>query len=460
MSKKLRYMFCLTCFNVLVSAAVLADGTSVISVTVNANEVLRSNIPETLFNGHLVHHKASITSDIWDKRNNNNECTLRRGYSAEAFDEIMLYGVRYPGGSAAREWYDYNDPAGVSYLNSRGCDTSHGTLDTFWDVLGWSKEMNMRSYFIVPVVRFWPNKYGKAVEHAKNAVSLTKDAAEILDAPMPEYWDIGNEIYEPDHNSTTYAEFAGRIAEAIKEVDQNLKTVIGVKRGDISAAKKIANKLIQKGWWESVDGVTFHVLNAGKNSWGGNEIYEQAINMQNLFYGKEFLVTALSPSSHNGLMSANAFLGSYEQLIRAGTDHIVIWPTTHFNMKGRQFLPSQGLTPSGKLLQWLSVSGVGSDMVSVSENSGGQIKVLALKDGTSKLTVFLAGIDIEWNRIALTVNGFSGSSVYADRMTAGENGIEDDTLNLVRAWPSGSNPYYFGLNKHSEYEVVKLEIRQ
>ncbi len=429
-------------------------------IIVYADSIVRAALPSTLFNGHVVHHRASISNTIWFARDAGN--TLRQGYTAEAFDSLLLHGVRYPGGTAAKEWYDYDDQGGTAWLAEQGVSNlSTGTLDTVSDVLSWCRDETLNPYFLVPVVRFWEgSQYGVASNYAVHAVSMTQSNAAALGAPMPEYWDIGNEIYEPEYDSTQYARFAGRIAQGIKGVDAALKPVVCVKRGNLSAGQEIADTLQSNpDWWNAVEGVTFHALNFSESVWGGNGLYDQAMDMQALFPGKEFLVTALAPSSSNGLVCANAVLGSYEQLIRAGTGHIVNWPITHFNVSGRHWIDGQGVTPSGKVLRWLSKSGVGGDMLQVWEQSG-EMKVLALREAGGNLTVYIAGLSSEIGReISLSIDGFQGSEVYAVRLKAAGGDTGSDELEQEPLVVAGTNPYRFTLNQDSHYEIVKIEVR-
>jgi len=430
------------------------------SIRVHVEDVVRTNLPSTLFNGHLVHHKASIKNMIWDHRTTGN--TLRQGYTEQAFDELHLHGVRYPGGTAAKTWYDYDDQGGVAWLADNGVtNTGTGTLDTIGDVVDWCRDASLTSYFIVPVVRFWDgNQYGAASNYASHAVSLTQSIAAGHNGPMPEYWDIGNEIYEPDYDSATYAQFAGPIAQAIKAVDSNLKPVVCVKRGNPSAAREIADTLqLNSNSWDAVSGVTFHALNVGITVWGGNTLYLQAMEVQALFPGKEFLVTALAPSPYNGLECANAILGSYEQLIRAGAGHIVNWPATHFNTSGRLWIEGLGLTPSGKVLRWLGESGIGNPMLSVTENTAHAVKVLAFKEANGQVTAYIAGMESDLGtEIKLSVGGFQGSDIRAVRLKASGADTRSDVFSEEPVSVSGSNPYVFVLNKNTTYEIIKLEI--
>lgn len=443
-------VFCLS----LLCAAV-APAADLDIATYPATGVLRQNLPATLFNGHLVHHKASINRVIWDVRSTGN--TLRQGYTAAAFDQAWLYGVRYPGGTVAREWYDYNDQGGLNWLASQGVtDTTH-PFDTVDDVLTWCRDASMRAYFIVPVVRFWPNYYGQAVDYAVNAVALTHSRAVALNAPMPEYWDIGNEVYEPDYDSTNYAAFAGRIAQAIKAQVSFVKPVVCVKRNNPAAMDEIVTKLKSNtAWWNSVNGVTMHVLNTGEAAWAGELIHDQARTMITKFTGKTPMVTALSPSDVDGLVCANAMLGSYRQLIRAGIQHIVAWPITHFNMSGRQYVDG-ALTPSGKLLRWLSMDAVGGSLVNASKSVADDTNVLTIKKSANEVVVYIAGNNVAFDKsIKLTVEGFSNATVTAQRMTAVNGDTLSDLVEIQNAIPSGTNPYYFSINKHSKYEIVRL----
>ncbi len=417
--------------------------------------VLRQNLPATLFNGHLVHHKASINNEIWDCRSSGN--TLRQGYSATAFDQTWLYGVRYPGGTAAKEWYDYNDQGGLNWLAQQGVtDTTH-PLDTVDDVLAWCRDASMRAYFLVPVVRFWPNYYGQAVDYAVNAVALTHARSVALNAPMPEYWDIGNEVYEPDYDSTNYAAFAGRIAEAIRAQVSFVKPVVCVKRNNPAAMDEIVTKLqSNSAWWNNVKGVTMHVLNTGEAAWSGELIHDQAETMINKFPGKTPMVTALSPSDSDGLVCANALLGSYRQLMKAGIQHIVVWPITHFNMSGRQYHDG-ALTPSGQFLRWLSMDAVGGSLINSTQSVTGDINVMTIKKSADQVVVYIAGnsgaLDTS---IKLNVEGFGNATISGQRLKAVNGDPVSDAVDIGTVLPAGTNPYYFSINKFSKYEIVRL----
>ena len=53
--------------------------------------------------------------------------------------------MRYPGGAAAEDWYDYNDQGGLSWLASQGVtDTTH-PFDKVDDVLAWCRDASMRA---------------------------------------------------------------------------------------------------------------------------------------------------------------------------------------------------------------------------------------------------------------------------------------------------------------------------
>jgi hypothetical protein len=417
--------------------------------------VLRQNLPATLFNGHLVHHKASINRVIWDCRSTGN--TLRQGYSATAFDQTWLYGVRYPGGTAADEWYDYNDQGGLTWLAQQGVTETTHPLDQVDHVLNWCRDSSMRAYFIVPVKRFWPNHYGQAVDYAVNAVALTHARSVALNAPMPEYWDVGNEVYEPDYDSANYAAFAGRIAQAIKAQVSFVKPVVGVKRNNPTAMDEIVSKLkSNSAWWNSVNGVTMHVLNTGEAAWVGEVIHDQAKTMITKFPGKTPMVTALSPSDADGLICANSLLGSYRQLMRAGIQHIVVWPITHFNMNGRQY-HNGALTPSGQFLRWLSMDAVGGSLIRSTESVTDETNVLTIKKGANEVVVYIAGnsgaIDTS---IKLNVEGFTNAAVAGQRLTAGNGDPASDLVEIENVNPAGTNPYYFSINKNSTYEIVRL----
>lgn len=434
--------------------AALAHAADVEIWTHPSTGVLRQNLPATLFNGHLVHHKASISREIWDCRSSGNTLTL--GYSGTAFNQAWLYGVRYPGGTVAREWYDYNDQGGLNWLAAQGVtDTTH-PFDTVDDVLTWCRDASLRAYFIVPVVRFWPNFYGKAVDYAVNAVALTQARAAALNAPMPEYWDVGNEVYEPDYDSTNYAAFAGRIAHAIRQQDSFIKPVVCVKRNNPAAMDEIVTKLQSNpDWWNNVKGVTMHVLNTGESAWRGELVHDQAVTMIGKFPGKTPMVTALAPGDGDGLVCANAFLGTYRQLLKAGIQHIIVWPVTHFNMNGRQYHDG-ALTPSGKLIRWLSMDAVGSSLVQSTHNGTDQVNVLTIKKNADEVVVYIAGNSGADTSLKLHVEGFGNAAISGQRLKAVNGDPSSDLVEVATVTPAGTNPYYFSINKFSQYEIVRL----
>jgi hypothetical protein len=417
--------------------------------------VLRQNLPATLFNGHVVHHKAAVNHVIWDCRSTGN--TLTAGYSANAFTQAALYGVRYPGGTAADDWYDYNDQGGLNWLAQQGVtDTTH-PLDTVDDILGWCRDASLRAYFIVPVKRFWPVSYGQAVNYAVNAVALTQARAAALNAPMPEYWDIGNEVYEPDYDSTNYAAFAGRMAEAMRGQSTFVKPVVCVKRGNGAAMDEIVAKLQSTAtWWDNVKGVTMHVLNTGEPAWRSETLYDQTRTMITKFPGKTPMVTALAPGDTDGLICADAFLGSYRQLIRAGIQHIVVWPVTHFNNSGRQYV-NGALTPSGQVLRWLALDAVGGSMIQSTLSVADETNVLTIKKSANEVVMYIAGNSGAIGKaLKLTVEGFTNATVTGQRMTAASGDTTSDTVVLQNANPAGTNPYYISINKVSQYEILRL----
>lgn len=445
--------------------ASLAHAADVEISTYPSGGAFRSNLPATLFNGHVVHHKASINSMIWDCRNSGNN--LNQGTSAAAFNATWMYGVRYPGGTVARKWYDYNDQEGFNWLAEQGVtDTTH-PFDTVDDILTWCRDESMRAYFIVPVVRFWPDDYDGAVNNAVDAVAQTYASSIALNAPMPEYWDVGNEVYEdvpdgsPSYDSTNYAYFAGRIAQAIKNEVSFVKPVVCVKRSTSKdRMKEIKTTLQNNGFMSSIAGVSMHVLDVGLKSWRGDIIKEQAQTMIATFPNKTPMVTALAPAEDNGLVSANAMLGSYRQLLRAGIEHIVVWPITHFNIKGRQY-HNGALTPSGQFLQWFSMDSVGSDLMNTVHNGSNNINVITIRKSANEVVVYVAGnaagtVTNPKKSIELTVGGFSNATVSGQRLTATNGDINSDVVTVQSVNPAGSNPFYFSINKHSQYEIVRL----
>jgi hypothetical protein len=295
------------------------------------------------------------------------------------------------------------------------------------------------------------------VDYAVNAVALTHSRAVALNAPMPEYWDIENEIYEPDFDSTNYASFAGRIAQAIKAQVSFVKPVICVKRNNPAAMDEIVTKLkSNSAWWNSVNGVTMHVLNTGEPAWKGEMIHDQAKTMINKFPGKTPMVTALSPSDADGLICANSLLGSYRQLMRAGIQHIIVWPITHFNMSGRQYI-NGALTPSGQFLRWLSMDAVGGSLINSTLSVTGETNVLTIKKSANQVVVYIAGNSGALDKsIKLTVEGFNNATISAQRLTAVNGDPASDLVEINTIIPTGTNPYYLSINKHSTYEIVRL----
>jgi hypothetical protein len=307
------------------------------------------------------------------------------------------------------------------------------------------------------VKRFWPNHYGQAVDYAVNAVALTHSSSVTLSAPMPEYWDIGNEVYDADFDSTNYAAFVGRIAEAIRAEDSFVKPVVCVKRGDSAAMDEIVTKLQSNStWWSNVKGVTMHVLNTGEPAWRTETIHDQAQTMMNKFPGKTPMVTALSPSDESGLICASSYLGSYRQLIRAGIQHIVVWPVTHFNISGRQYV-NGALTPSGQFLRWLSMDAVGGSLVQSTPSVSDDTNVLTIKKSANEVVVYIAGNNGPLDKsLKLTVEGFTNATVSGQRLTAASGNVTSDVVDTDIISPAGTNPYYFSINKKSKYEIVRL----
>jgi hypothetical protein len=243
----------------------------------------------------------------------------------------------------------------------------------------------------------------------------------------------------------------------MKAQDSFVKPVVVVKRSMPAQMDEIVTKLkSNSGWWNSVNGVTMHVLSIGEPAWRSEEVYDQAKVMISKFATKTPMVTAMSPSDSNGLVHANAVLGSYRQLIRAGIQHIVVWPITHFNNSARQY-DNGALTPSGKLVRWLSMDAVGGSLVKSTHNATDQINVLTIKKNADNVVVYIAGnsgaID---QSIKLTVEGFNNAAVAAQRLKASNGDTQSDVVVTETVNPSGTNPYYFSINKYTKYEIVRL----
>jgi hypothetical protein len=174
------------------------------------------------------------------------------------------------------------------------------------------------------------------------------------------------------------------------------------------------------------------------------------------FPGKTPMVTALSPSDENGLICASSYLGSYRQLIRAGIQHIVVWPVTHFNNSGRQYV-NGALTPSGQFIRWLSMDAVGGSLVQSTPSVSGDTNVLTIKKSANEVVVYIAGNDGPLDKsIKLTVEGFNNATVSAQRLTAANGDVTSDVVDTDIMSPAGTNPYYFSINKKSKYEIVRL----
>lgn len=437
------------------------------TVVVDAGTVLNSDIPKTVFIGMHVHHKSAICKLFYDCSSVSNH-PQRQGVLSNAFANVGLGGVRFPGGTFAETDYDFYDQPGSNYLASLGCTNGHGNFDTIPELLQWCKDCSLKPYLILPTKRYWKGydtnttyRFNDASNYAYNVVSMVKSNEQDIGSPNVEYWDIGNEVYEPSHESTNYAKFAGPIAMAIKEADSRAKAVVNVQPFNYESASNIVNILkTNSDWWNSVDGWTTHFLNSGIGNWSTSELYDMINKMNAIFAPKEPLITAISPSSWNGIRGANGFLCTYEQCLRAGVEHIVSWPVAHHNATCRFYVLDEGLTPAGVGMNWLVRAAVSNDMVYMSHTNGNPIKAMGFREGDEKLTVFLMGKNAGKRDIRLEINGFASSYVVESRLSAYAGDVVHDGI-AQEFVPGGNQPryyYYTTINGTTDYEIVKLEF--
>ncbi|HMP77337.1 MAG TPA: hypothetical protein PKE12_13665 [Kiritimatiellia bacterium] len=439
-------------------------------VTVNAARVLRTQIPATAFSGINVSHASSVRA-VYPSCSKD-AIRHRPGVLRETFEAVGLRGLRYPGGTFAEETYDYFDQGGTGHLATAGCDPGTNRLDTVADVLAFCKAFQAEPYFIVPTKRFFAGHNGNpahqfdaAAAYAFDAVRMTVATGEALGAPRVRYWDIGNEVYEPEFDPSDYARFAGHIALAIKAADPRARTVVNVapqhKNWNFTAASNIVRTLKSNPvWWDSVDAFTMHILNAGPTNWGGDSIHGMTMVMRSIFEDKEVLFTAISPSSWSGQWAANGLLSTYEQVLRAGTDHVVSWPTAHQSASGRLWHVPQGLTPSGLAMNWLIEAAMSNAMVETSHTDGNPIKAMAFRDGSERLTVFLMGKHAGARRVQLAINSFASGYVRETRLTGYAGAPKHDFIRTETRTRTG-NPlsrYETTINRDSNYEVLRLEF--
>lgn len=434
------------------------------TIVIDADTVLRTNIPPTAFSGMNVHHAGSIDGSYFACVDSH--LVERTGMLSNAYEAVGLRGIRYPGGTVAEEWYDYDDQSGTEYLNSQGCGGVTGHLDTVERVLQFSKDLALEPYFIVPRKRFFAGYNGNASHQfeaasndAFNAVSMTMTTEQQLNSPRVKYWDIGNEVYEPAHAAADYGQFAGRIAMAIKAADPRAKTVVNVQPFNYTAASNLVATLkSQPAWWNHIDAFTIHILNTGLERWGSDELFVMTESMKSIFQNKESLFTAISPSSWNGNRGANGLMGTYEQLLRAGTDHVVLWPTVHHNASGRLWRSNMGLTPSGLAMNRLIKAAMSNDMVATSHTDGNPVKVMAFRNGSSNLSVFVMGKNAGPLNLRLAINGFASGYVTETRFRSYDE-PESDEVRIDRSTNEGPVYYHYtSINTFSDYELLVLEF--
>jgi hypothetical protein len=54
------------------------------------------------------------------------------------------------------------------------------------------------------------------------------------------------------------------------------------------------------------------------------------------------------------------------------------------------------------------------------------------------------------------VEGFTYAAVSGQRLTAANGDTASDVVQIENVNPAGTNPYYFSINKYSQYEIVRL----
>ena len=385
----------------------------------------------------------------------------------------------------------------------------------------------------VPVYRFLSQDeivlLPKAEEYARNlvtAVNIDKiyhpNVPEGVEKKKVTYWELGSECYRfdipkvapgdpPQLTPTKYARIVYAQAKAMREVDQDVKCIIGFDRNHPSKTEEIYNKLhdIDEHWNTYIQKCTPHALPGSDPTQLGNvpdsfltgrqKLHldnpdDEVVTQWNTGAVPRFLENGdPNPSFTTGLKNANWTLSLFKKMTEGGIRTLACNFTLMFghntgssyanffqslangnNDEGR--IPGS-LRPPGQVTRWLAeiinpgplvaggvwwvASAAGTGTGTIMEP--GKIDVLAFKrNSPAKLSVLIPCYQIDrYSNIYLTINDFTFSTVTMQRMYDG-NPSSPDLHHPAEIQPAtfavNGTTIQFQGNYNSFNEVIRLDL--